>query len=119
MDSSIPRAARRSLGMATVWGSGWSKGTQGMALTGMRPGPGGAWPAPAGDGSGQGLQGRLGRALDVEQLVEPGDLEDLEDLGLDVGQDQLALPLLDLVADVDEHREGGAGHVLDVLEVQQ
>src|SRR5262249_34899376 len=67
----------------------------------------------------EGLQGGLLFLLDVEEPVEPGDLEDLVDLGVDVAQDQAAARGLQLLVERDELTQGGARQVFHVAEVQQ
>src|SRR5207247_1897253 len=57
--------------------------------------------------------------LDVEHLVQPGDLEDFEDVLGDVTQDELAAGAADLLVEVDELAERGTGEILDVAEVQK
>src|SRR5262249_20749964 len=76
-------------------------------------------PPAAGPGRLERLQGRLLVLLDVEELVQLGDLEDLVDLGIDVGQDQPAAGRLEFLVQGDELAQGGAGEVLDVAEVEQ
>src|SRR3972149_1588153 len=61
----------------------------------------------------------VGGAANVEQLVQPRDLEDLEDLRVNVGQDELPAALGPLLADGDQNAQRRAGQVLDFAEVEQ
>src|ERR1051325_10815691 len=65
------------------------------------------------------LQSRLLVLLDVEQLVELGDLEDLVNLRVDAAQDQPAAGGIHLLVQGDELAQRGARQVFDVAEVQQ
>jgi hypothetical protein len=49
------------------------------------------------------LKGRPGRVVNIEQLVEPGDLEDLVDLRGDVRQLKLAVQLTHLLVQCNQH----------------
>src|SRR5438067_7317414 len=69
--------------------------------------------------SSEGLQGSLLFLLDVEELVELGDLEHFVNLGMDVAQDQASLGGLQLLVERDQLPQGGARQVFDVVEVQQ
>lgn len=57
--------------------------------------------------------------MNVEELVEPGDLEDLEDLRINVRELELALLFLDAFLQGDEHAQGSAGEVLHVAETEE
>ena len=57
--------------------------------------------------------------VDLEDLVEPGDPEDLEEVGVDAAELELALDRPDLLLEVDQLAQRGAGEVLHVAEVQQ
>src|SRR4051812_34206036 len=60
-----------------------------------------------------------GGGVDLEELVELGDGENLVDLGVDVGEAELAALGVDLVADGDQGPEGGRGEVVDVAEADE
>src|SRR4051812_32833277 len=66
--------------------------------------------------SGEALHGFVGGLVDLEQLVEAGDGEDLIDLGVDVGEAELAGAGPDAVVDGDEGAQSGGGEVLDIGE---
>src|SRR5438105_1693237 len=57
--------------------------------------------------------------MDIEDLVQLGDLEDLVYLRIDVTQDQAAACRLQLLVERDQLAQGRAGQVLDVAEVQE
>src|SRR5207253_10267579 len=57
--------------------------------------------------------------LDVEELVELGNLEHLVDVRVDVAQDELAAGGLDLLVQSDELAEGGTGEIFDIAEIEQ
>src|SRR5689334_23074290 len=65
------------------------------------------------------LQRGLLLLLNVEELIELGDLEHFVDVRVDVAQDELAARRLDLLVQGDELAERGAGKVFDVAEVQE
>src|SRR5579864_7397849 len=65
------------------------------------------------------LQGRLLLLLDVEELVELGNLEHLVDVRVDVAEDELAAGGLDFLVQSDELAESGTGEVVDIAEVEQ
>jgi hypothetical protein len=65
------------------------------------------------------LQGGLLVFLDVEQLVELGDLENFVNLRVDIAQDESAARGLQFLVQGDQLPQGRAGKVLDVAEVQE
>src|SRR5258705_1650090 len=79
----------------------------------------GPWPLGAGVGLLEALDRFRGGGVDLEELVELGDGEDLVDLGVDVGEAELAALGVDLVADGDEGPECGRGEVVDVGEADE
>src|SRR5207253_2740582 len=65
------------------------------------------------------LDGFLLFAVDVEEFVELGDLENFVDLVADVAEDEAAPGLRQLLVQGDQLGQGGAGEVLDVGEIEQ
>ena len=57
--------------------------------------------------------------MDLEELVEPGDHEDLVDLRIDVGQAELAGAVAHAVVDGDQRAQRGRGEVVDVGEADE
>src|SRR5262249_54569105 len=65
------------------------------------------------------VERRLLVGVNLEDLVQPGDAEDLQKVGVDAAELQLAFDRGHLLLEVDQLAERGAGEVLDVAEVQQ
>src|SRR3954454_7422761 len=65
------------------------------------------------------VEGRLFLGVDLEDLVEPGDPEDLEQVGVDAAELELPLHRTDLLLEIDQLAQRGTGEVLHVAEVQQ
>src|ERR1051326_975932 len=70
-------------------------------------------------GLSKGLQRGLLVFLDVQELVEFGDLEDLVKVLVDVAKGELAPGRLDLFVQREQLSQRGAGEKFDVAEVQE
>src|SRR5688572_18826934 len=103
ISSSTRRAAHKSLGITTWCGRG--RGSTGIAGRDFD--------------SRERFDPIFGAALDVEELIQPRNLEHLVDLGMDIGQHQATLPFAYLLVQRDEHAQGRAGKVFDVSEIQK
>src|SRR5438270_11032056 len=57
--------------------------------------------------------------MDLEDLVEPGDPEDLEEVGVDAAELELALDRPYLLLEADQLAQRGGRQVLHVAEVEQ
>src|SRR5262249_17389944 len=66
-----------------------------------------------------GLQASLFVLLDNEKLVEPGDLEDFVNLGMNVAQDQLAADRVQFLVEGDQLSQGRTGQVLQGAENEE
>src|SRR5215470_4462235 len=65
------------------------------------------------------VEGRLLVGVDLEDLIEPGDPEDFEEIGVDAAELQLTLDRGHLLLEVDQLAERGTGKILNIAEVQQ
>src|SRR3954454_18436624 len=57
--------------------------------------------------------------VDFKDLVEPGDPEDLEEIGMDAAELELTLDHAHFLLEVDQLAQRGAGEVLDVAEIEE
>ena len=71
-----------------------------------------------GPGVGELFEGGLLLGVDFEDLVEPGNPEDFKEVGVDAAELELALDVADLLLEIDQLAQRGAGEVLDVAEVE-
>src|SRR5208337_716150 len=115
-------------------GSAWSSPLDRLDVHGRStPAPGADRQVWAGaddryaDQAGEGHSGRRSELvergllfrIDLEDLIKPGDPENLQQIGMNAAKLELALDRGDFLLEVDQLAERGAGEILHVTEVQQ